>query len=350
MEKQKRITSQDVAKRAGVSRTTVSLVLNSKYQNSQISDKTVQKVLRAAHELGYVPNAAAQALARKKTEVIGLILSRGSQQINSDVYLNQVVNGLINVSHDNRFRVLLDVVDEDEDEDAVQRIIHGRQVDGIIFFGPRSNDAMLSSLAKVKFPTVLMGDLPGSDFYSVDVDNFNAAYQAVEHLIQLGHQRIGCITNATPVYTAAMERLNGYKTALINHKIHVDDQLIRFGDFDPQSGYRAMNGLLSVKPKPTAVFVASDVVAFGAISAINDAGLSIPKDMALVGFDDVPLSAFISPRLTTVHLPIYELAHSAGLMCIQLINGETPQPKNNILETHLVIRDSCGASIKSAST
>lgn len=347
MERQKRITSLDVAKRAGVSRTTVSLVLNNKHLSSQISEKTVQKVLRAAQELGYVPNAAAQALARKKTETIGLILSRSTQQINSDVYLNQVVHGLLQVSHNHHFRILLDVIDEDEGEEAVQRFIHGRQVDGIIFFGPRTNDSILSSLSKVRFPTVLMGDLPGSDFYSVDVDNFSAAFLATEHLINLGHERIGCITNAAPNYTAAIDRLNGYKSALRKHKLQENDQFIRFGDFDPHSGFRAMNGLLSVNPKLSAVFIASDVVGFGAIAAINDAGLSIPQDIALVGFDDVPLSAFMAPRLTTIHLPIYELAQTACKVCIQLINGETPSRKNNILDTHLIIRDSCGSKQKS---
>ncbi len=344
MEPQKRITSQDVAKRAGVSRTTVSLVLNDKHQRSQISDKTVLKVQRAAIELGYVPNAAAQALVRKKSGVIGLILSRAHQQINSDVYLNQVVNGLINVCHNNNFRVLLDVIEEEDETITIQHIIHGRQVDGIIFFGPRSNDKSLSQLSKANFPTVLMGALPDSDFYSVDVDNLSAAQTATEHLIQLGHKRIGCITNATPSYTASADRLQGYKLALSKHKLLADDRLVRFGDFDPHSGYRAMRGLLSVKPQPTAVFIASDVVAYGAISAIIEAGLRIPEDIALVGFDDVPLSAFITPHLTSIHLPIYDLAEAAGLMTIQLINGERPEQQNLRLPTHLVVRDSCGSN------
>lgn len=344
MEPQKRTTSQDVAKRAGVSRTTVSLVLNNKHQSSQISEKTVQKVLRSARELGYVPNAAAQALVRKRSGVIGLILSRDQHQINSDVYLNQVVNGLINICHNHNFRVLLDVIEDEEETVTIQRIIRGRQVDGIIFFGPRSNDKTLTLLSKTKFPTVLMGALPDSNFHSVDVDNLAAAQLAVEHLIQLGHQRIGCITNATPNYTAAADRLQGYKLALSNHNLLADDRLVRFGDFDPRSGYRAMRGLLSVRPRPTAVFVASDVVAYGAISAIAEAGLSIPDDIALVGFDDVPLSAFITPHLTSIHLPIRDLAEEAGSMSIQLVNGESPAQKTLRLPTHLVVRQSCGAN------
>lgn len=343
MEKAKRTTSQDVAKRAGVSRTTVSLVLNNKHQSSQISEKTVQKVLRAAQDLGYVPNAAAQALVRKKTGAIGLILSRSHHQINSDMYLNQVVNGLTAMCHEHNFRVMIDIIDHDEDEGtAIQSIIHGRQVDGVVFSGPRTNDRTLASLSKANFPTVIMGALPGSDFYSVDVDNVAAAQQATEHLIQLGHRRIGCITNATPAYTASIDRLTGYKLALSNNRILHDDGLVRFGDFDPQSGYRAMNGLLSVNPPPTAVFVASDVVAFGAISAIYEAGYRIPEDIALVGFDDVPMAAFVTPRLTTVHLPIYELAKKAGSVCIQLINGETPKTKSELLNTHLIVRESSG--------
>ena len=342
MDAKKQITSQDVATRAGVSRTTVSMVLNNKHESNQISPRTVQKVLRAAEELGYVPNAAAQALVNKRASVLGLILSRRNHQISSDVFMTQVVDGLMQVAHQNQMRVLLDVLDDPKDHNSYQRLIHARQVDGILFSGPSLEDDALKFLAEVSFPTVLMGALPSSPFYSVDVDNVQAAKMATEHLIQLGHQRIGCITNAKPNFTASADRLRGYQLALKMHDIPFDDCLLRYGDFDPQSGYRAMQGLLSVNPRPTAVFVASDVVAYGAVSALQDAGLSVPNDMAIIGFDDVPLSEFMQPRLSTVHLPIIELATAAGNVLIQLINGQQPTPKQTILETHLVIRESCG--------
>ncbi len=345
MNPRKPITSQDVALRAGVSRTTVSLVLNNKHELSQISPKTAQRVLRAAKELGYVPNAAAQALVSKKAGVIGLVLSRSHHQISSDVFLTQVVDSLMLEAHENQMRVLLDVLEDHEDRNSYQRLIQARQVDGILFSGPRVDDKALDLLAKVDFPTVLMGSLPSNQFYAVDVDNGKSAMMATEHLIQLGHTRIGCITNATPVFTAAADRMRGYQQALAAHHIPIDDRLIRFGDFDPQSGYRAMQGLLSVHPHPTAVFVASDVVAYGALSALRDAGINVPAEMAVVGFDDVPLSEYIQPRLTSVHLPIAKLAQAAGHLLIQLINEQRPATRQIILETHMVVRESCGTNL-----
>jgi LacI family transcriptional regulator len=348
MEEQKRITSHDVARRAGVSRTTVSLVLNNKSEVSQISTKTVQRVMRAAQDLGYVPNAAAQALVSKRAGVLGLILSRNHHQITSDMFLTQVVDGLMQVAHQNNMRVLLDVVEDPGDQQSYQRLIHARQVDGILISGPREDDHALQTLMDIRFPTVLMGSLPGNNFYSVDVDNVLAARMATQHLIKLGHQRIACITNAKPSFTAAADRLKGYRMALVANQLQADDRLERFGDFDPQSGYRAMQGLLTVQPRPTAVFVASDVVAFGAISAILQAGLRIPQDIAVVGFDDLPLSAFYQPHLTSIHLPIVDLALTGGEILIQLINGKKPDQKNILLNTHLVIRESCGAHLPGA--
>lgn len=342
MSQKKQITSQDVALRAGVSRTTVSLVLNNKHEHSQISPKTAQRVFRAAQELGYVPNAAAQALVSKRAGVIGLVLTRSHHQISSDIYLTQVVDALLLEAHHHQMRVLLDVLEDHADRNSYQRLIQARQVDGILFSGPRVDDRSLELLARVDFPTVLMGALPGSPFYSVDVDNVRAARMATQHLINLGHTRIGCITNATPEYTAATDRLKGYKQALQENMLPVDDRLVRYGDFDPPSGYRAMQGLLSVQPNPTAVFVASDVVAFGALSALHDNGKQVPRDMAVIGFDDVPLSAFIHPRLSSIHLPVADLAQAAGRLLMQLINGERPSHKQVLLDTHLVIRESCG--------
>jgi len=133
MDLKKQVTSQDVALRAGVSRTTVSMVLNNKHESNQISPRTVQKVLRAAEELGYVPNAAAQALVSKRASVLGLILSRRNHQISSDVFLTQVVDGLMQVAHQHQMRVLLDVLDDPNDQNSYQRLIHARQVDGILF-------------------------------------------------------------------------------------------------------------------------------------------------------------------------------------------------------------------------
>jgi len=341
----KRITSTDVAEQAGVSRTTVSLVLNN-VQGVQISEETRERVIETAQQLGYVPNAAAQALASRRAQIIGLILTRNPHHISSDVFLNQILDGLITAAHEHSIRLLIDIVEVKHQQKAYLELVRAKRIDGLILSGPRFDDDALLSLQQDHFPTVLMGQLPSTDFFSVDIDNFSAAQQAVEHLVKLGHEQIACITNAAPTYTAAADRLKGYQQVLDNHEIPFAEDLVRFGDFDPESGYQQMKSLLGNGRRPTAVFVASDVVAIGAKAAIVEKGLSIPDDIALVGFDDVPLARYLDPPLTTVRLPASELATRASQMLIQLIQGETPAEQLVLLESQLIVRKSCGAHLK----
>jgi LacI family transcriptional regulator len=339
---QKRVTSLDVAKRAGVSRTTVSFVLN-KVPGPQISPDTVQRVLDAASELGYVPDESARALVSRRSQSMGLILSRPSDSIRSDIFLNQVIAGLLSVAHDNQMRLIIDVVEDFDEKNTYISLIKSRRVDGIILNGPRIRDDALNYLSENHFPTVLMGRMPDTNFCSVDVDNITAAQMAVDHLISLGHKRIACITNAPSSFTAAIDRLVGYELALTRAGLPYNEKLIRFGNFGPDSGYAQMKNLLKDPQLPSAVFIASDVVAFGAIAAILEHGLRIPEDIAVVGFDDVPMSSFITPPLTTVRLPATSLALKAGEILLNLINGKQNSPCQVLLNTELIVRESCGA-------
>ena len=337
-----RVTSQDVADRAGVSRTTVSLVLNN-VPGVQISEATRRRVLQAAKELNYVPDAAAQALASRQSQIIGLILIRTPDQIASDVFLTQTLDGLIKSVHSVGMRLLIDIIEPENQETTYLQMIRAKRIDGIIISGPRFDDEALNVLRENNFATVLLGQLPGSGFYSVDVDNCAAAHTAVTHLIGLGHKRIACITNAPPIYTAAVDRLNGYRQAIETAGLSYDPALVRFGEFDSESGYHQMNGLLNSGVGFSAAFVASDLVAYGAIAAIRERGLRIPEDIALVGMDDLPVSRFINPPLTTIRLPAIELALQAAEILLQLLQGEQPEQRQVILDTSLVVRGSCGA-------
>jgi LacI family transcriptional regulator len=339
----RRVTSRDVAEHAGVSRTTVSLVLNN-VQGVQISEETRQRVIESALELDYVPNAAAQALASRRAQIIGIILTRNPHHIASDAFLNQILDGLITAVHDYSMRLMIDIVEPEHQRKAYLDLVRAKRIDGLILSGPRFDDQALLALETDHFPTVLMGQLPETDFYSVDIDNFAAAQQAVNHLIGLNHRRIACITNARPSYTAAAERLRGYKRALSSNGIPYDEALVRYGDFDPESGYHRMNDLLEQEDQISAVFVASDVVAIGAKAAIRQHGLNIPRDIALVGFDDVPLARYLDPPLTTVRLPATELAAKASETLIEIIQGSPPSEKQVLLESELIIRESCGAN------
>jgi LacI family transcriptional regulator len=337
----KRVTAQEVADLAGVSRTTVSFVLND-VPGVRISEETRQKVLRAVKELGYFPHAAARSLATRKSYLIGFVLCQSPDRVFSDAFLPEVLKGVSEVARSSGFRVLVESVEDITRPNAYIELVWEQRIDGLILSGPRSDDEQLPKLRKEGFPVVLLGQLPGSGFPSVDVDNVSGAKKAVEHLIRLGHQRIGIITNAPPQYTGCAHRLEGYKKALLEHGLPYDEELVRYGDFTEESGYKAMKEMLPLSP--TAVFVASDLVAFGALAAIRELGLSIPKDVAVVGFDDVRLARYINPPLTTVRLPAYELGASAADMLVKIIKGEECEERL-LLPTELVIRESCGSLI-----
>jgi LacI family transcriptional regulator len=336
------VTSQDVADLAGVSRTTVSFVLND-VPNIKISQATRQRVLDAASELGYVPDAAAQALVSRRAKIIGLIFTRRPHQVASDAFITQVLEGLVESIHQHDMRLLIDIVEPEHQKEAYLNMIRSKRIDGILLSGPRLDDEALQPLAEEGFPAVLIGQLPGEKFCSVDIDNFAAAIQAVSHLIGLGHTRIACITNAPISYTAAADRLRGYKQALEEAGIPFDPNLVRYGNFDIESGYNQMCDLLDKGIPFHAAFVASDTVALGAKAALREHGLQIPRDVALVGFDDLPFAQYVDPPMTTVHLPITDLARQASETLIQLLDKEKPDCKGVLLDTHLVVRKSCGA-------
>lgn len=338
----RRVTSREVAERAGVSRTTVSFVLND-VQGFQISEATRQRVLQAANDLGYVPDATARSLASGRTYILGLIFCQPADHILVDAYLPQVIYGLGQVSRERGFRVLIEAIEDVGQPDTYTELVQAKRIDGILLSGPRSDDQQLSDLIANGFPIVLLGWLDIPSAHSVDIDNRAAAAEAVNHLIKLGHERIACIVNAPAQYTSATQRLQGYYKALAAAGLPYNEALVRYGDFDPESGYQAMSSLLKMASPPTAVFVASDVVAFGAMTAIRDAGYNIPDDVAMVGFDDVPMARYIAPALTTVHLQAVEQGRRGGEMLIDLINGAELPETQVFLKTELVIRQSCGA-------
>jgi LacI family transcriptional regulator len=332
----KRPTSADVAALAGVSRTTVSFVLNGR--DVAIPPATRERVLDAARQLGYHPHASARQLAGGQSHAVGLVLRQTREQVAGDALLTETLRGLTAAARSRGFSVLVEAFLPGDDGYA--ELARTRRADGLVVSGPRSDDRHLAELAREGFPLVLQGALPGLDVPSVDIDNLSGARLAVEHLLGLGHRRIGCVTNAPLAYTAARERLEGYRTAMRAAGIEPETTWIAEAAFDAPSGRRAMRTLLD-RADLEAVFVASDVVAFGAIDALRAAGKRIPLDISIVGFDDIPLAAFLEPPLTTVRLPAYELGHAAGMALLDRIN-RARVPSRTVLPTELVVRASTG--------
>jgi len=334
----RRATSSDVAKKAQVSRTTVSFVLNN-VPGVSISETTRQRVLDAAKALNYSPNAAGRQLVSGKSKTIGLILSQSPEQVFADAFLPQVILGVEQATIQQGFHVLLKLVSPD-DPSGYTHLIRENHVDGILLSGPRQSDQEIIRLHREGVPVMLMGQLPDSNIPFVDINASAGAEIAVNHLIESSHRRIAMITNAPLSYTSAQQRRCGYMNALKKIDVMIDPLLIKEGNYTPASGFQAMTELLQQSPRPTAVFVASDVVAMGALLAIKAAGLRVPEDIAVVGFDDIPLAEYFDPPLTTIRLPAYGLGWAAGERLIRLIRGEGLDQNEIMVESELIIRSS----------
>lgn len=333
----RRPTSADVAIEAGVSRTTVSFVLNGR-TDVKIPDDTRRRVLQAAERLSYHPHAPARQLAGGRSHILALVLRQTPAQIAADAMLAETLRGVATAARSGGFRVMVEPLAPDGPDGSFAGLLRAQHADGLIISGPRTDDPQLEALVRDGFPVVLQGTLPDLDVTSVDVDNVAGARGAVEHLLALGHRRIGCITNAPLVYTAAQERLDGYRQALAAAGIAEDPALIATADFDAPSGHAAMAQLLG-RTRLEAAFVASDVVALGAIGALREAGRRVPADISIVGFDDIPLVAYFDPPLTTVRLPAFELGQAAGRALLGRI-ADTASTGRTLLPTELIVRAS----------
>jgi DNA-binding LacI/PurR family transcriptional regulator len=342
----KAVTSQQVAKRAGVSRTTVSFVLNDA-PGANISDDTRQRVLAAAAELGYVPNAAARSLVRGESRTIGLVLSH-ADHLQVDAFIPQLIYSLSLHSHQHGYRVLLETVEDVSSPDTYLQLVQGQRIDGLIAFNTRNDDAQLPELIRREFPVVLLGfpheaDL-GQRVFIVESDGTKASCEATLHLVNLGHRRVAHITFSPEQHYATRDRHVGYRQALEESGLEYNPKLVMLGNYSAQSGFEAMQVLLKRKPRPTALFAGNDTIALGAMAAIHSAGLRIPEDIAVVGYDDIPTAPYMIPPLTTVRTSAVEHGRVAIEMLSKLMRGERPQEAHVRLETSFVVRESCGAT------
>jgi LacI family transcriptional regulator len=237
--------------------------------------------------------------------------------------------------------LLVDIVNQDDPADTYVSLSRNKRIDGLILSDTRVDDHALYDLLTSDFPIVLLGRLPGVQVSSVEFDNRRGAQTAVDHLVSQGHRRIGFIGYAPVYFTGVNERLNGYRDALAAAGIPFDERIVCFGDFnDTGAGFAAATRLLELSVPPTAIFVSSDVLAFPTLTAIHQHGLRIPDDIAVVGFDDNPLSRYAFPPLTSVYLPFEEMGRRAGEMLLhRLLHPD--EPKHEILlDGQLIVRES----------
>jgi len=336
-------TLEDIAKLAGVSRSTVSRVVNEK---PNVQKNVRKRVMEVIEETGYHPNAAARTLASQRSWMIGLILPLNASLFFTDPYYSHLTKGIAQACNDNNYTLALFLAGSKEDEKKTfPRISRKGFLDGVVIqSGHHGDQAIIGRMIDVGIPIVVAGRPFRSDNVSyIDIDNVNAAYSAVTHLIRLGHKRIATITGPLNS-TVGIDRKNGYCKALIERDIEINEDLIIEGDFTEAGGNLAMQQLLPTNPD--AVFAASDVMALGAMRAVREAGLSIPDDIALVGFDDLPLATLSDTKLTTIRQPVVEFGEESIEILIDIIKNGNEPPRHVIMSTELVIRDSCGAKNK----
>lgn len=328
-------TIYDIAKIVGVSTATVSRALNNK---GYVSEDLKRKIWKVAEELNYVPNAHARSLMSKRSLMISLIIP---DIVNP--FFSLVARGVGDAAERYGYSLLICNTDGSRfTEKKYVQMYRERQVDGIIFVASESSGSYLQDLVNDNIPIVV------ADRYvegiKVDMflnDNVGGAKEGVAHLIRLGHQRIATIRGPQTTQTG-IDRYRGYKEALEDNGLMVLPEYVRDGDYKEISGYREAKKLLQLKEPPTAIFAANDLMALGALYAVEEAGLKVPQDMAVVGYDDIPIASAVRPKLTTVAQPKYELGQLAAERLFELLDEEdgSRSPETVVLQPRLVIRES----------
>ncbi len=351
---------EQIAALAGVSRSTVSRVLN---DQPNVNDETRRRVWEVVRANNFHPNQAARTLASRRSQIIGLVIPQPLYSVFSEPYFGALLSGTSAACAERNYHLMLSLV-APSTPDGYSRMIAGGHMDGLIVASALIDNPLISRLRDGGFPFVLVGHDPvRQDIMTVDVENVQGAISAVRHLTRAGYTRIATITGPAGMI-AAVERRVGFLTGLKAAGLSSPDGYIVEGDWSEESGYQAMLRLLREPTPPQALFAASDTMAVGALRAIRSQGLRVPDDVALVGFDDIPLAAAVDPPLTTVRQPIQQLGYTAAAVLIDLLqrpgwNGATAaeaagsdgvaaamssgQPVEHIvLPTELVIRRSCG--------
>lgn len=343
-------TINDIARLAGVSKATVSRVIN---QKPDVDPATRARILRIMEEQGFTPSIAAAGLAGGRTRLIGMLIPSLTWPL-----MPEIMRGVGEVVEQSAYELVVYSVSHEQDRSAViDRILAARLNEGLLAVYPGQATSYLNELHESGYPVVMLDDqgAPLGTTPWVGADNRTGAYTAVRHLIENGHHRIGHIKGRAG-YLCSDDRYLGYCDALAEAGISLDPDLVVQGDFLISGGAACAEQLAALRDRPTAIFAASDDMALGALGALAEVGLRVPEEMALVGFDDTTPASFTRPALTTVRQPFYEMGKRAATLLLDSVNALrqpippswlTAQRENvplrEFLPTRLVVRDSCGA-------
>jgi LacI family transcriptional regulator len=330
------ITLEDIARMSGVSRSTVSRVVNG---DPNVSERTRSRVQDIIQSVDFHPNIAARSLAAGRSHVLGLVIPTGVAAIFADPYFPLVIQGVSAACNARGYSVMLWLADPEYERKTINQILTSSLIDGVIVSSMLMDDPVIERLSESSRPFVTIGRHPTKHNLSyVDVDNRLGSYQGVTYMLRRGRRRIAII-NGPENTIASCDRYQGYQEALRERGLPLLEELVDRGDFADAPAYQAMKRLLP--HRPDAVFATSDAMAFAAMRAIREAGLRIPQDIGVLGFDDIPPAANSNPPLTTIRQPIQQTGSVAAELLIDLIERPDPQPRRVVLPTELVIRSSC---------
>jgi DNA-binding LacI/PurR family transcriptional regulator len=326
-------TILDVAKLAGVSTATVSRVIN---LPETVRNETREKVTRAMKICNYKYNALARGFVTKQSNTIGLIIPT----INNPVFAEST-SGVQDYANQRKIQVILgNTYYSDEQEKNLVQTLREKQVDGLIITSTNPKGAVIKSLTDEGFPFVLLySTVRKGSVSAVGIDNYQGGYQATDHLVKLGHERIGMVAGSFAISDRSFHRWHGYRQCLKDHNIAYDKALLAQTDYSLTSGRDSMKKMLSFKKPPTAVFCSNDFLALGAMKGARELGLDLPEDLSIVGFDDIPIASYVIPELTTIHQPAYEMGKLGAELLFHCIQKQTKSVQL-MLDSSLIIRES----------
>jgi LacI family transcriptional regulator len=338
------VTLKDIADEVGVSITTVSRGLAG---YSDVAEETRQRIQKVASELGYYPNITARRLQKRRTDTLGFIMPTFGPRF-SDPFFSEFIAGIGTEAAEQDFDLLVSTNAPDSDGElaAYRRVVRGGWVDGVIVVRTREDDARINLLCDHGFPFVAFGRTNCSiDYPYVDEDGAAGMQALVQHFIDLGHRRIAFIAPPQGLMFGH-DRLHGYIETMKRNRLEIDADWIVHGDMTQHGGAQAVKKVIRLDPRPTAIVCGNDLMAFGAMNRVQQAGLKVGEDVAIGGFDDIPLAAYVSPPLTTLHQPIYDIGRRACAMLIEILNGKAPDNSHVLLTPSLVVRASSGSVIE----
>lgn len=328
-------TLEAVAASAGVSRSTVSRVLN---RSPRVSDAARLAVQEAIEQLGYVPNRAARSLVTRRSDSVALVIAESQDRLFGEPFFARVTRGVSQALADSDLQLILVMLHREGDRDRARRYLLAGHVDGAILLSLHGDDPLPRELAAGGVPTVIGGrPNDGSDLPYVDVDNVAGARDAARHLAAGGRRRPAAISGPLDM-TVGTDRLTGFRRGLAEAGIDLAPDLVAVGDFSREAGHAAATTLLSRAPDLDAIFAASDLMAAGAARALLEAGRRIPEDVAVVGYDDSDVASTHRPPLTTVRQPVEEMGRELVSLLQQVLAGSPP--RHTVLGTELVVRGS----------